>query len=1168
MFVVEDQARWSASDLSVAAECEYQLLCRLDVLLGRSTPNQAPADPLLEHVARLGDRHEQEALEQLRSTREVRSMARVQPPYTEASLRAAADLTRRRLAGDAVLYQPAFYDGEFFGYADFLIPTGEGWQVWDAKLAREARPRALLQLGAYVDQLAAMQAPVAPTVGLLLGNREPREFKAAEVLPVFAERRTRLRVLLTAHRAADGPVRWGRPDLVACGRCADCRAAIAATDDLWATAGVFSRQRTVLRDNGIRTMRDLAEAVAPPAGLSADAFDRIQSQARLQVAQREGDHVLWQLREGAAAALAELPPPSPGDLFFDFEGDPLYDEGDPAIVGLEYLWGILDAAERFDPWWALDRREERAVFIRFVDYLTARREQFPDLHVYHYAPYETSALKRLAIRYQTREDELDDLLRAGVFVDLYAVVRAAVRVGQPSYSIKKLEPLYMGERLRDVDGVTAGDASIVAFHEYRQRLADGDEDGALRVRRDLADYNGYDCLSTLRLRDWLLARAAETGVSLRPGAIKAEPLDADSTAAEGDLHSRLMAGAGPLDPAARRPDEQARALLAAALAYYRREQKVYWWAHIDALDQPVEELAQIRDVFLIESASVEQDWRLPTARTRKPQRVLRLTGEWTPGSQVKDQCSVFYLAPGVPGADFPSAGRTVLRSGSARVQPAAGHAAVLLTEACPAGQEFDALPVALYAPPPPRSGIIEDRIALVAATAVQDPMPEGAVHDLLTRRPSRLRDGAALHRTGDDVHDIVASLLDMSDSYVAVQGPPGTGKTYTACRVIAALLQHHHWRIGIVGQSHAVVENLLTSLIDLGVDRAAVGKAANHTDQVPWTDTSNDGVRKEFLARANGFVLGGTAWTFCARAVPPASLDLLVIEEAGQFSLAATIGAGAAAARLLLVGDPQQLPQVSQARHPEPVDQSALGWLMGQADTIAPEQGYFLATSHRMHPQLCRRVSALSYEGRLTSAPAAAQRSLTGVEPGVQVVVRPHVGNSVASPQEADEVVRQVRRFLGAAWREGPQADPRPLAEADVLVVAPYNAQVELIRSYLVEAGFEQIQVGTVDRFQGREAPVVIVSMTASSHGDVPRGMGFLLSRNRINVAISRAQWCALIVRSEALSTYLPADADSFLELGAFLSLGDQAALSSVATAPMGRGTEDSGFGLLPSRQP
>jgi uncharacterized protein len=277
--------------------------------------------------------------------------------------------------------------------------------------------------------------------------------------------------------------------------------------------------------------------------------------------------------------------------------------------------------------------------------------------------------------------------------------------------------------------------------------------------------------------------------------------------------------------------------------------------------------------------------------------------------------------------------------------------------------------------------------------------------------------------------------------------------------------------------------------------------------------------------------------------VPPGSLDLLVIDEAGQFSLANTLAVSRAGTRLLLLGDPQQLPQVTQGAHPEPVDESALGWLAAGHATLPPALGYFLADTWRMHPELCRAVSTLSYEGKLKSAPAASLRKLGELPPGVETVFVDHSGNTTASTEEAEEVVRQVRRHLGLKWTCGPGLEPRPLEQQDMLVVAAYNAQVHLIRRHLAEAGLPEVRVGTVDKFQGQEAPVVLVSMACSAVSEAPRGAEFLLNRNRINVAVSRGQWRAVIIRSPDLTSYMPHKPAALEELGAFIGLSprDQA---------------------------
>jgi uncharacterized protein len=358
--------------------------------------------------------------------------------------------------------------------------------------------------------------------------------------------------------------------------------------------------------------------------------------------------------------------------------------------------------------------------------------------------------------------------------------------------------------------------------------------------------------------------------------------------------------------------------------------------------------------------------------------------------------------------------------------------------------------------------------------------------------------------------------------------------------VIAELVVRHGWRIGVVAQSHAAVENMLRAVlaagVEAGLEPGQVGKKPKKGDEkkpVPWTplDTRAYG---RFTGQPGGWVLGGTAWDFSnADRVPRGSLDLLVIDEAGQFSLAGTIAAAVAAERLLLLGDPQQLPQVSQGTHPEPVDGSALGWLSDGHQVLPPEFGYFLKTSWRMHPSVCAPVSALSYEGRLLSHPS--DRFVEGVEPGLHPVPVPHSLNSTSSAEEAEAVVSLVRGLLGRPFTSGGRT--RPLDQGDVIVVAPYNAQVELLRTRLGQAGLGEVPVGTVDKFQGKEAAVAVVSLAASSAQEVPRGLEFLLLANRLNVAISRAQWAAWLVYSPALTESLPTSVAGLAQLSAFITL-------------------------------
>ena len=470
---------------------------------------------------------------------------------------------------------------------------------------------------------------------------------------------------------------------------------------------------------------------------------------------------------------------------------------------------------------------------------------------------------------------------------------------------------------------------------------------------------------------------------------------------------------------------------------------------------------------------------------------------------------------------------------------------------------------------PPAAGRQRDAIhewAHQLASAYPFAWPKNPAIDVLRRTPPRTEAdlggaaGLAPLADHDYVPSVIRSLVALDDSYLAVQGPPGTGKTYVASHVITELVAKRGWKIGVVAQSHAVVENVLDSVIRAGLAPDLVAKApkdAREPGAHAYTIIAKNGVA-EFTAAhaASGFVVGGTAWDFAnADRVPRGSLDLLVIDEAGQFSLASTIAASVAARNLLLLGDPQQLPQVSQGSHPEPVDHSALGWVADGHDVLPAEYGYFLAESRRMHPAVAAPVSRLSYEGELQSHPVASVRSLDGVPPGLTPIPVEHAGNTTASPEEALVVVDLVGQLLGRDWVEATDAAsaPRPLGQRDLIVVTPYNAQLTEVRSALDAAGYRDVPVGTVDKFQGQEAAVAIVSLAASSAAAAPRGVEFLLLKNRLNVAISRAKWAAYLVYSPGLLDALPRTPDGVAQLSAFIRLvGAGASAPRPAELPVG----------------
>lgn len=1141
---------WSASDLKAAAECEFAWCRAIDAKLGRVPAVEEPEDATLARAALLGDVHEQNVLAryvaELGDDR-VHRIEKVSSVDAEA-LAAAVQETIDALTGsDAqMVFQAAFATPEFVGFADFLQRDEDGrWRVQDSKLARKARVTALMQLAAYVDQLDRLGIPRSDEVDLILGDGSLSTHTVDDILPLFHVRRARLRALIADRRiedpSADGALAWGddRGDLeiVACGRCATCEEQVVAHRDLLMVARMRPVQRARLRAAGIETIDALAEATAPPEGMNLDSFETLRAQARLQIQADLDGAPTYDVHY--AAAIHTLPVPSHGDIFFDFEGDPLYTEPAPdgeAQWGIDYLFGWVDNSDEYTALWAHDFAAEREAFERFLDFVALRRSTHPGMHIYHYAPYETSHLVAMAARHGVREGEVDRLLREGVFVDLYPLVLRTVRVGSRSYSIKKLEPLYMGADVRTSD-VQKGDDSIVQYVAARELAAAGEQADADAVLADLADYNRYDCVSTRRLRNWLIDIARAEGVSPAP------PDEADEVIYEPSPRSvALLADAERA--AAAGEDGQVHRIAAAAIDYFPREAKSFWVSHFQRLREPVTMWDATRDVVRVDSASsaVRREWSVGEGR-RVMSRDIEIRGEVSPGTTLGAGAQPFalYEVPAPFDTDVPSRAVHVPHSVTVAEVLDDGY---LITETAIQGQTWDALPVALTPAAPPRvvalQGAIDEWADTVHAAAPE--FPQDAATDILRRVPPRTVSGESIPAAGDDTIDaIVRAVLDLDRSYLAVQGPPGTGKTYTGSQVIARLVNDHGFTVGVVAQSHAIIENLLERVVADGVPAAQVAKAPKDPSSDPsYTVMAKTGMASFLGEHAeHGAVVGGTAWDFSNTSrVERAGLDLLVVDEAGQFSLASTIAVAAGAKRLLLLGDPQQLPQVSQGAHPEPVDTSALGWVMDGDAVVRPDYGYFLARSWRMHPSVAAPVSRLAYAGQLASAPGTERRSIEGIDAGLHVIPLRHRGNATQSSEEAAQVVALVRDLVGRAFTDNDEPSTvRPLTQRDIIVVAPYNAQRQTVHDALAAAGFPDVPVGTVDNFQGKEAVVSITSLAASSGRDAPRGPEFLLLQNRLNVAISRAQVAAYLIHSPALLDDLPRTPEGVARMSAFARL-------------------------------
>lgn len=1142
--------RWviSPQDLVSELECHQRVALNAAVKQGLIDAPKSD-DSMLQLLQRRGQRHEAARLSELADLRvfELPKLER----WTAVDLAAAWQATEAAMLDEYdVIYQAILYTGDFLGMADFLIVSrdedgdrrrgADGRLVYepvDAKSAMSAKRAAALQVGAYAEALTRLGWPQPIKVHLwLAGESNDWSGPAERFMAVAREVRERLQDNLPHLQGIPSPD-WAAPR-EACPRCRwekHCDAGRHRARDLSLIQGIRSTTRERLVNAGISTIDDMSTAAdrARPPRVGLETFERLRAQAALQVRGERDQKIVWEISD--PARLSGLPPSSPGDIWFDMEGFPGWDNG----VSLEYMFGVgYLKGDSFDflTFEAVDRFTEREAFIAFVDFVMERLRQHPDLHIYHYADYERRTLLELAQRHGVREQEVDHLVRSGTLVDFYNVVRHGMRFSTESLSLKYIEPAYGHERPRGEDDVSDALGSVIEFERAMAARDMGELDDFEEILKGIRHYNEDDCLSTYQLDRWLrsIAQVTVTPAFTAP----ADDADADHVGADAERLAAALVVGVPHDPATRTPDQQARALLAAMLDYHRREERPQWWKIFDWAQSEVAILEDDPSVLVIDEAETTAWGR--TGKQRKDRRQLTVRSATQQARDVFDSKGPVFLlyddAPdGVPQLVGTSRGfrqATILES----------HRDYLVIEETDGsdGETWSTLPIAVLPGPPftakPIRTVLEGLATgvLDASASGAKEWPDVAWVDLLRGRPPRRT--ADLPHTGDSVSDIIAALND-SPSYVAVQGPPGTGKTYVGSRVVSALAKAG-WRIGVVAQSHSVVDNFLEA-VHKSDSSIPIGKETQGSKAMtqPWEVAKLDTF---VAAQSSGFVIGGTAWTMCRPSVQDLGLDLLVIDEAGQFALTNAVASSASVSRVLLLGDPQQLPQVSQGSHPEPVEASVLGHVSGGEAVLPADRGYFLEKTYRMHPELTVPVSRLQYEGKLTPAPVTSMRKLDGVEPGVIPTPVGHEGNTTASAEEADAVVEIVRKLLGRVWqdaRDDSPLPPRAIAGDDVIVVAAYNAQVRLIRRRLEESGIPGVSVGTVDKFQGREAPVVIVSMATSSGEDLPRGIDFLLSPNRINVAISRGQWSAYVVHSPALREVAPSSVDGLGSLGAFLGL-------------------------------
>jgi predicted RecB family nuclease len=1101
MKLVSGKIQLSPTDLSNHLGCRHLTeLNRLVALEKRAKPTWM--DPALAVLAKRGADHEDAYVNHLRG--QGLSVENLKGKDFQATVNAMQQ-------GTDVIVQAALSDDLWKGYADILFRVNTpgkfgtwSYEVQDTKLSRNTRAATIQQLALYTDLVGKIQN-YEPVLMYVVKPGDPFEiqsFRFADFKAYFRFAKTSLLKIILA-----GPQLTYPDPVEQCSICRwwkECDKQRHDDDHLSLVASIRTMHIGELQKQEITTLEQFAKRDNPlpanPDHGNIETYYKIHGQAKIQLKGRQEKkpvHELLPLEKGRG--LSRLPKRSPGDIYFDIEGDPFFEQG-----GLEYLLGYAYTGDEgklaYSKLWAKSRLQEKQAFTKFMTFVMERLKKYPDLHIYHFAPYEPSTIKRLALRHTLHESDLDWLLRAERFIDLHAVAKEGLRASVERYSLKDLERFTSFRRKIELPVASSARRAV----EFALELND---QGSLtnEILGIVQDYNEDDCLATEALHRWLESLRIES-IAAGNDIPRPELKTGEATEPVAALDERTKSIFDGLtkelaeDRALWSAHDHAKWLLANQIDYFRREKKSAWWEFFRLHEMDYDGLLN----------------------ERKGIAGLQFIREVKPTGRIKSAVHEYAFPSQEVGLSVDDCVHETMGPEIGTVYSISQETSVVSIKKT--GKSKDIHPLCIHEKDDVSIEPLATAICNVAHSILDDgieSMPFRASKDLLLKRGPRLTSqpaGGVLEKNEDVIDSAVRIALQMNSTVLGIQGPPGSGKTHTGAMMILRLMAAGK-RIGVTAPSHKVILNLFEKILELSVKHSItvslIHKAKDNEVLPAGVEKAGD-TKTALAALHQSKVVGGTAWLWAhhdAREV----LDYLFVDEAGQMSLAHVLAASCSSKNLVLLGDPQQLEQPQKASHPEGADVAALSHLLDGHTTMPDDKGIFLRTTRRLHPKITAFTSEVYYESRLKSLPGLERQIVDGDTSfngaGLFYVPVFHQGNQNRSEEEVEAIEKIVAQLTGKdlTWTNG-EGKKSVLRKKDILIVAPYNAQVAALARKL-----PGLAIGTVDKFQGQEAAVVIYSMTSSSPQDAPRGMNFLYNPNRLNVATSRAQCACILVASEKL---------------------------------------------------
>ena len=1016
--------------------------------------------------------------------------------------------------GYDLIYHAYLIDDNLRGEADFLIKCDTksdlgdySYEVYDTKITRNLKPRHITQITAYSDMLGKIQKVLPEKMYLIDGSDEYHSFKTIEYIDLFNHSKKEfIKFLSNISKEKIYPEKCSYCNL--CDWKDECDKTWENDNYINLVAGSNKSQIEKLKKNKIRTVEQLSKTklTAIDLKINAESFKKIQLQAQLQEEKRNtGEDKIVILDSDFGKGFYKLPKPDDGDVFFDIEGYPRMDRP------FEYLHGLYykDKGKlKFKDLWAknYNKESEKNIFIELINFLEKRFIEYPNAHIYHYASYEKRAIRELATSYSSEFPKgdivNDDLLRKEKYVDLFSIVSQSIRTSERDLSLKSIEKFYNFKRKADI--VKADDSVI----KYDNWIATKNE----KYKQDIINYNEEDCISTYLLReflvknkpeniDWFVKQEEITKEGEEPNKYRRKASNKLSREeVEVDLNNRL-------EKKKNKTNKKFVENLKNFIGFHWKSNKPEFWEVFDRAEKTHLELEDdteciANSVLIDDKPKVTEDGFIYSYRFNDQNYKQKEGKSAFDAHQIKGLGTIYSIEENFPDKNI------------VKILVSKRRKNIEMPSLLTLG---NTMPPQVHQHDQALNKFLEDYI-------LNDGENYKSIMDMLERKEpdiKNIKSGSILIEENKDlITQSIEIVKNLNNSYLTIQGPPGTGKTYTSAKIIIELMKAGK-KVGVTSNSHEAIKTLLIAIEQQAVDQNyefSGMRKSKSSDKHEWKFIRNVTTGKP-LNMDSYSLFAGTSWFFVDPRMNK-TLDYLFIDEAGQVALGTTIANATSADNLVLIGDQMQLSQPMRAKHEGYARMSSLDFILEDDDTISTDKGVFLNVTRRLNKKICNYISTSFYDSRLTSDPITETRSVNlKLDPikdeGLFYVPIDHNGCSQRSDEEADLVEKVFNKIVNKEYKS--ENITGKISAKDIMVVAPYNAQANNIRERLKKKFKDDVRVGTIDLFQGQEAKVVLISMTTSDVESLPRHKDFFFSRNRLNVAISRAECVAIIIFNENL---------------------------------------------------